>query len=188
MAQLDKATDYGSVDWGFESLRAHQYQYFRKVFIKNMLKNNNKDIDMMQEALKEAEIAYSHQEVPVGAVIVYQNKIISRAHNQKEKLQDPTAHAEILAIQIAAKHLESWHLEDIDLYVTLEPCPMCAYAMLQARISRLIFGTSDPKAGAAGSILNIVQDKRFNHRMEVVSGVLKKECSLFLQKFFQERR
>jgi len=153
-----------------------------------MLKNNNKDIDMMQEALKEAEIAYSHQEVPVGAVIVYKNKIIARAHNQKEELQDPTAHAEILAIQLAAKRSGSWHLEDIDLYVTLEPCPMCAYAMLQARINRLIFGTSDPKAGAAGSILNIVQDKRFNHQMEVVSGVLKKECSLILQKFFQERR
>ena len=93
MAQLDKATDYGSVDWGFESLRAHQYQYFRKVFIKNMPKNSYKDIDLMQEALKEAKIAYSRQEVPVGAVVVYQNKIISRAHNQKEELQDPTAHA-----------------------------------------------------------------------------------------------
>ena len=188
MAQLDKATDYGSVDWGFESLRARQYQYFRKVFIKNMPKNNDKDIDLMQEALKEAEIAYSHQEVPVGAVAVYQNKIIGRAHNQKEELHDPTAHAEILAIQQAAKYLGSWHLEDIDLYVTLEPCPMCAYAMLQSRINRLIFGTPDPKAGAAGSIINIVQDKRFNHQMEVVSGVLKKECSLILQKFFQERR
>ncbi len=188
MAQLDKATDYGSVDWGFESLRARQYQYFRKVFIKNMPKNNDKDIDLMQEALKEAEIAYSHQEVPVGAVAVYQNKIIGRAHNQKEELHDPTAHAEILAIQQAAKYLGSWHLEDIDLYVTLEPCPMCAYAMLQSRINRLIFGTPDPKAGAVGSIINIVQDKRFNHQIEVVSGVLKKECNLILQKFFQERR
>ena len=153
-----------------------------------MPKNDNKDIDLMQEALKEAKIAYSRQEVPVGAVIVYQNKIIARAHNQKKELQDPTAHAEILAIQQAAKHLGSWHLEDIDLYVTLEPCPMCAYAMLQARIKRLIFGTSDPKAGAASSVINIVQDKRFNHQIEVVSGALKKECSLILQKFFQERR
>ncbi|GAG35952.1 unnamed protein product, partial [marine sediment metagenome] len=177
-----------SVDWGFESLRARQYQYFRKVFIKNMPKYNDKDIDLMQEALKEAEIAYSHQEVPVGAVAVYQNKIIGRAHNQKEELHDPTAHAEILAIQQAAKYLGSWHLEDIDLYVTLEPCPMCAYAMLQSRINRLIFGTPDPKAGAVGSIINIVQDKRFNHQIEVVSGVLKKECNLILQKFFQERR
>jgi len=153
-----------------------------------MPKNNDKDIDLMQEALKEAEIAYSHQEVPVGAVAVYQNKIIGRAHNQKEELHDPTAHAEILAIQQAAKYLGSWHLEDIDLYVTLEPCPMCAYAMLQSRINRLIFGTPDPKAGAVGSIINIVQDKRFNHQIEVVSGVLKKECNLILQKFFQERR
>lgn len=153
-----------------------------------MTKNNDRDIDLMQEALKEAKKAYFRQEVPVGAIVVYQNKIIGRAHNQKEELQDPTAHAEILAIQQAAKYLGSWYLEDIDLYVTLEPCPMCAYAMLQARINRLIFGTSDPKAGAAGSILNIVQDKRFNHQMEVLSGVLKKECSLILQKFFQERR
>ena len=153
-----------------------------------MPKNNDKDISLMKEALKEAEIAYSRQEVPVGAVVLYQNKIIARSHNQKEELQDPTAHAEILAIQQAAKYLASWHLEDIDLYVTLEPCPMCAYAMLQARISKLIFGAPDPKAGAVGSIINIVQDKRFNHQMEVVSGVLKKECSLILQKFFQERR
>ncbi|GAH21110.1 unnamed protein product, partial [marine sediment metagenome] len=99
-----------------------------------MLKKNNKDIDLMQEALKEAEIAYSRQEVPVGAVVVYQNKIIARAHNQKEELRDPTAHAEILAIRQTAKYLGRWHLEDIHLYVTLEPCPMCAYAMLQSRI------------------------------------------------------
>jgi tRNA(adenine34) deaminase len=153
-----------------------------------MLKNDNKDIELMQEALREAEIAYSHQEVPIGAVVVYQNKIIARAHNRKEELQNPTAHAEILALQEAARYLGSWHLEDIDLYVTLEPCPMCAYAMLQARIKRLIFGTPDPKAGAAGSIINIIQDKRFNHQIEVVSGVLEKECSLILQRFFQERR
>lgn len=153
-----------------------------------MLKNDDKDIELMQEALREAEIAYSHQEVPIGAVVVYQNKIIARAHNRKEELQDPTAHAEILALQEAARYLGSWHLEDLGLYVTLEPCPMCAYAMLQARIKRLIFGTPDPKAGAAGSIINIIQDKRFNHQIEVVSGVLEKECSLILQKFFQERR
>jgi len=153
-----------------------------------MPKNNNKDIDLMQEALKEAEIAYSHQEVPVGAVIVYQNKIIARAHNQKEELQDPTAHAEILAIRKAVKYLGSWHLEDFTLYVTLEPCPMCAYAMLQARIKRLVFGTNDPKAGAAGSIINILQDKRFNHQLEVKKGILEEECRLILQKFFQGRR
>ena len=153
-----------------------------------MLKNDDKDIELMQEALREAEIAYSHQEVPIGAVVVYQNKIIARAHNRKEELQDPTAHAEILALQEAARYLGSWHLEDIDLYVTLEPCPMCAYAMLQARIKRLIFGTPDPKAGAAGSIINIIQDKRFNHQIEVTDGFLEEECRLILQRFFQERR
>ena len=150
--------------------------------------DNNKDINLMQEALKEAEIAYSHQEVPVGAVIVYQNKIIARAHNRKEELQDPTAHAEMLAIHQAVKHLGSWHLEDTTLYVTLEPCPMCVYAMLQARIKRLVFGTADPKAGAAGSVINMVQDRRFNHQLEVTGGILEEECSLILQKFFQERR
>jgi tRNA(adenine34) deaminase len=153
-----------------------------------MFKNNDQDIKIMQEALREAEIAFSHQEIPVGAVMVYQDKIIVRTHNRKEELQDPTAHAEILALQEAARYLGSWHLEDIDLYVTLEPCPMCSYAMLQARIKRLIFGTPDPKAGAAGSIINIVQDRRFNHQIEVVSGILEKECSLILQKFFQEKR
>jgi len=146
------------------------------------------DIKLMREALREAEIAYSHQEVPVGAVIFYQNRIIARAYNQKEGLQDPTAHAEILALQQAARYLGTWHLEDSILYVTLEPCPMCAYAMLQARIKRLIFGASDPKTGAAGSIINIVQDNRFDHQLEVVGGILEKECSLILRKFFQERR
>jgi tRNA(adenine34) deaminase len=153
-----------------------------------MLKNDDKDIELMQEALREAEIAYSHQEIPIGAVIVYQNKIIARAHNRKEELQDPTAHAEILALQQTARYLGSWHLEGIDLYVTLEPCPMCSYAMVQARIKRLIFGTPDPKAGAAGSIINIIQDKRFNHQIEVTNGVLEEECRLILQRFFQEKR
>jgi tRNA(adenine34) deaminase len=153
-----------------------------------MLKNDDKDIELMQEALREAEIAYSHQEVPIGAVVVYQNKIIVRTHNRKEELQDPTAHAEMLALQEAARYLGSWHLEAIDLYVTLEPCPMCSYAMLQARIKRLIFGTPDPKAGAAGSIINIIQDKRFNHQIEVTDGVLEEECRLILQRFFKERR
>lgn len=152
--------------------------------------DNIKDIDLilMKEALKEAKTAYFCQEVPVGAVIEYQGKIIARAYNRKEELQDPTAHAEILAIRQATKYLKSWHLEDTTLYVTLEPCPMCAYAILQSRIKRLIFGAHDPKAGAAGSIINILQDRRFNHQIEVVNGVLKEECSLILQKFFQERR
>ncbi len=161
--------------------------YSQENLRKKML-DSKKDIDLMQEAMKEAEIAYSHQEVPVGAVIEYQNKIIARAHNQKEELQDPTAHAEILAIHQAVKYLGSWHLENATIYVTLEPCPMCAYAMLQARIKRLVFGINDPKAGAAGSIINIVQDKRFNHQLEIKRGILEEGCRLILQKFFQERR
>ena len=142
----------------------------------------------MQEALKEAKVAYSHQEVPVGALIVYQNEIIARAYNQKEEFQDPTAHAEILVIQKAAQYFRNWHLEDTTLYVTLEPCPMCAYAILQARIKRLVFGAVDPKTGAVGSIINIVQDKRFNHQVEIENGILEEECRFILQKFFQERR
>ncbi len=150
--------------------------------------NKQRFMDLMQEALIEAKTAYSRGEVPVGAVVVYQNKIIARTYNRKEELQDPTAHAEILALQQASKYLGSWHLEEVDFYVTLEPCPMCAYALLQARVKRLIFGAPDPKAGAAGSVINIVQDKRFNHQLEVTSGILEKECRLILQKFFQGRR
>jgi len=146
------------------------------------------DIRLMKEALKEAEIAYFLQEIPVGAVIVYQNKIIAKAHNRKEELQDPTAHAEILVLQQAARYLGTWHLEDTTLYVTLEPCPMCAYAMIQARIKKLVFGATDPKAGAAGSVINILQNKRFNHQIEITSNILNKECGLILKKFFLERR
>ena len=146
------------------------------------------DIRLMKEALKEAEIAYFLQEIPVGAVIVYQNKIIAKAHNRKEELQDPTAHAEILVLQQAARYLGTWHLKDTTLYVTLEPCPMCAYAMIQARIKRLVFGATDPKVGAAGSVINILQNKRFNHQIEITSNILNKECGLILKKFFLERR
>ncbi len=152
------------------------------------MSNNNKSIELMREALKQAEIAYLQQEAPVGAIIVYQGKIIARAYNRKEELQDPTAHAEMLVLQKAAQYLGSWHLEEAELLVTLEPCPMCAYAMLQARIKRVIFGAYDPKTGAAGSVINLLQDKRFNHQVEVIGGILKEECGLLLQKFFQERR
>ena len=152
--------------------------------------NNKREIDLifMREALKVAQVAYFYQEVPVGALIVFKNEIIARAHNRKEELQDSTAHAEMLAIQKASQYFRSWHLENTTLYVTLEPCPMCAYAILQARIKRLVFGTVDPKAGAVGSIINIAQDKRFNHQVEVESGILEEECRIILQKFFQERR
>jgi len=146
------------------------------------------DVRFMEEALKEAKIAYSLQEIPVGAIVVYNKRIITRAHNRKEELQDPTAHAEILALQKAARYLGTWHLENATLYVTLEPCPMCAYAMVQARIKRLVFGASDPKTGAAGSVVNIIQNKKFNHQIEITKNILNKECSLILKKFFLEKR
>jgi len=146
------------------------------------------DVRLMEEALKEAKIAYSLQEIPVGAIVVYNKRIITRAHNRKEELQDPTAHAEILALQKAARYLGTWHLENATLYVTLEPCPMCAYAMVQARIKRLVFGASDPKTGAAGSVVNIIQNKKFNHQIEITKNILNKECSLILKKFFLEKR
>ena len=146
------------------------------------------DIRLMKEALKEAKIAYSLQEIPVGAIIVCNNRIIARAHNRKEELQDPTAHAEILALQKATRYLGTWHLENATLYVTLEPCPMCAYAMLQARMRRLVFGASDPKTGAAGSVINITQNKKFNHQIEITKNILNKECSQILKNFFLERR
>ena len=146
------------------------------------------DEKLMMEALKEAQIAYSLQEIPVGAIIVYQNKIIARAHNRKEELQDPTAHAEILALKKAAQILKTWYLKDTTLFVTLEPCPMCAYAMIQARIDRLVIGAADPKTGAAGSVINITQNKKFNHQLRVTKNILNKECSLILKKFFSERR
>jgi tRNA(adenine34) deaminase len=146
------------------------------------------DVRLMEEALKEAKIAYSLQEIPVGAIVVYNKRIITRAHNRKEELQDPTAHAEILALQKAARYLGTWHLENATLYVTLEPCPMCAYAMVLARIKRLVFGASDPKTGAAGSVVNIIQNKKFNHQIEITKNILNKECSLILKNFFLEKR
>jgi len=146
------------------------------------------DVRFMEEALKEAKIAYSLQEIPVGAIVVYNKRIITRAHNRKEELQDPTAHAEILALQKAARYLGTWHLENATLYVTLEPCPMCAYAMVLARIKRLVFGASDPKTGAAGSVVNIIQNKKFNHQIEITKNILNKECSLILKNFFLEKR
>ena len=142
----------------------------------------------MQWALKEAEKALSQEEVPVGAVVVYEDRIIGRGYNQTEALQDPTAHAEMIAISAAANTLHSWRLENCSLYVTLEPCSMCAGAIVLARIERLIFGTKDPKAGGCGSLRNIVQDHRLNHRVEVSSGVLERETSDLLRLFFQNLR
>ena len=134
----------------------------------------------MESALREAELAYKRKEVPVGAVVVHKGRIIGRGYNQIEMLRDPTAHAEMIAITAG-----TMRLEDCTLYVTLEPCPMCAGAIVLARIPRLVYGASDPKAGACGTIYNIVQDERLNHRVELARGVLEERCSSILKDFFE---
>jgi len=142
----------------------------------------------MQEALKEAEKAFGEDEVPVGAVIVYENKIIARGHNQVERLKDPTAHAEIIAITSAANYLGIKWLNEASLYVTIEPCSMCAGASVLARIKNLYFGASDPKTGACGSVINIVNNKKLNHRIKITKGIFAAECSSLLKEFFKKKR
>jgi len=142
----------------------------------------------MTLALAEARRAFEENEVPVGAIIVHKSKIIAQAHNQREQLRDPTAHAEMIAITQAAQSMASWRLEECTLYVTLEPCPMCAGAMLQARIPKLVFGASDPKAGAVHSLFRLLEDERLNHQVEVVPSVLAEPCGLILSEFFQRQR
>ena len=142
----------------------------------------------MREALKEAQKAFEEDEVPVGAVIVSDGKIIARGHNQVEGLRDPTAHAEIIAITSAANYLRTKWLNDSSLYVTIEPCSMCAGALVLARVKSLYFGASDPKTGACGSIANIANHKKLNHRIKVARGVLKEECSSLLKDFFNRKR
>ena len=148
----------------------------------------NQDEKWMRHALIEAQLALKKGEVPVGAVVMYEDKIIGRGHNQVEGLNDPTAHAEIIAIGAASNYLNSWRLSGASLYVTLEPCAMCAGALVLSRIDRLIFGPKDPKAGACGSLYNIVQDTRLNHQLEIVPYILEKECSRILQAFFEKVR
>ena len=142
----------------------------------------------MLQALAEAETAYREGEVPVGAVVVSEGRLIGRGHNQMEGLQDPTAHAEILAIGAAATHLRSRRLTGASLYVTIEPCPMCAGALVLARIKRLVYGARDPKAGACGSLFNIVQDRRLNHSLELTDGILADQASELLKSFFRQLR
>jgi tRNA(adenine34) deaminase len=149
---------------------------------------NKSDKELMQIAIKEARIAEQNGDVPIGAVVVYRNQIIGRAYNQREQLQDPTAHAEIIALTQAAAFLESWRLHGCTMYVTLEPCPMCAGALVLARIDRLVYGCDDPKTGAIKSLYNIATDQRLNHIIDVTSGVLAEECSSLLQQFFSRRR
>ena len=148
----------------------------------------------MRQALREAEAAMAEDEVPIGAVIVYNDptsnsaRVIAAAHNQREQLRDPTAHAEMIAITQAAQALSNWRLEHCTLYVTLEPCPMCAGAIVLARMPCVVYGAADPKAGAANTLFQLLDDPRLNHRAEVVPGVLAEPCGQILSKFFAEKR
>jgi tRNA(adenine34) deaminase len=142
----------------------------------------------MREALKEAEKAFMEDEVPVGSVIVYKRRVIARAHNQVERLNDPTAHAEMLSLTSATNYLGTKWLNEASLYVTIEPCSMCAGALVLARIRRLYFGAKDPKAGACGSVLDIANHKKLNHRIRVEGGILEKECGSLLSEFFKKKR
>lgn len=142
----------------------------------------------MKEAIAEAKKAERLGEVPIGAVIVRDGSIIGRGHNLRETEHNPIAHAEIIAIQQASKQLDAWRLLDCTLYVTLEPCPMCAGAIVQSRIKRVVYGTDDPKAGCAGTLMNLLQEPRFNHETELRAFVMKEECSSLLTTFFRELR
>jgi tRNA(adenine34) deaminase len=144
--------------------------------------------DFMRLALAEATIADGEGEIPVGAVAVKDGQVVGVGHNRREGARDPTAHAELLAIQAAAKSLGAWRLSGVTVFVTLEPCAMCAGALVLARVDRLVFGTRDKKAGAVGSLMNLAQDARLNHRVEVVEGVLAEECSALLTTFFRRLR
>jgi tRNA(adenine34) deaminase len=146
------------------------------------------DEHFMRLALREAERALGHEDVPVGAVVVVDGEVVGAGHNERELRQDPTAHAELLALREAARHLGTWRILDSALFVTLEPCAMCAGAIVLARVGRVVYGTADPKAGAAGSVIDILGERRFNHRPEVSGGLLREECAALLVDFFASRR
>ncbi|MBT9537510.1 MAG: tRNA adenosine(34) deaminase TadA [Nitrospirae bacterium] len=153
-----------------------------------MVSNTEKDIYFMRLALEEASLAFSEGEVPVGAVLVIEDVVISRTHNTRESSKDPTAHAELIAVRSGAEKGSSWRLSEATLYVTKEPCIMCAGAMVNARLGRLVYGCKDEKGGAVDSLYKLLSDRRLNHQVEVVSGILKDECAEMLIKFFKERR
>jgi tRNA(adenine34) deaminase len=155
-----------------------------------MIEPTRQQIDerYMRMAIDAALVAEENGDVPIGTVIVYENRVIGRAYNQREQLKDPTAHAEIIALTQAAAFVQSWRLHGCTIYVTLEPCPMCAGALVLARLDRLVYGCPDPKTGACGSLYDIVRDGRLNHRLEVTAGVLADDCTRLLQDFFKQRR
>jgi len=146
------------------------------------------DATWMAEALAEARKAAAEGEVPIGAVVVHDSRIVGRGRNARETRRDPTAHAEMLALQEAARALGRWRLTGATVYATLEPCPMCAGALVNARVDRLVYAVPDPKAGAAGTLFDVVRDQRLNHRLEVTAGVLGRECGELLTEFFRARR
>lgn len=146
------------------------------------------DEKYMKEAIRQAKKAYAIEDVPIGCVIVYEDKIIARGYNKRNKNKTALAHAELEAIKKASKVLGDWRLEECTMYVTLEPCQMCAGAIVQARIPRVVVGCMNPKAGCAGSILNLLEEPRFNHQVELTTGVLHEECSQLMQTFFKELR
>jgi len=149
---------------------------------------NPKDIFFMKLALEEARLAFSEGEVPVGAILVKDDNVIAHAHNYREASKDPTGHAELSVLRSGTNESESWRFTDATLYVTKEPCIMCAGAMINARLGRLVYGCKDAKGGAVDSLYRLLSDKRLNHRVEVVSGILEDECAEILQQFFQSRR
>jgi tRNA(adenine34) deaminase len=142
----------------------------------------------MRLALREAEQSLKHADVPIGAVVLREGEVLAAAHNERQLRQDPTAHAEVIALREASRRLGSWRLLDAVLYVTLEPCAMCAGAAVLARVARVVYGASDPKAGAAGSVLDVLAEPRLNHRPEVAGGLLAQECAALLSEFFAARR
>jgi tRNA(adenine34) deaminase len=147
-----------------------------------------RDEYFMRLALREAERALEHDDVPIGAVVVHEGEVIGAGRNERELRQDPTAHAEMIALREASRALMSWRLTDAVLYITLEPCAMCAGAIVLARVSRVVFGATDPKAGAAGSVLDVLGEPRLNHRPDVAGGLLADEAAALLQDFFGDRR
>lgn len=153
-----------------------------------MTSTEERDTHFMRKALAEAKKAGDIGDVPIGAVIVREKEVIGYGHNLREKDNDPTAHAEVIALRQAAARLNSWRLTNCTLYVTIEPCPMCAGALIMARIDRLVYGAPDPKAGAVDSLFDLVRDPRLNHRLEVTAGVLREECASLMQAFFRRLR
>ena len=146
------------------------------------------DVEFMRLALAEAYLALAHDDVPIGAVAVVDGGVVGTAHNERELRSDPTAHAEMLALQAAARHLGRWRLQDVTIYSTVEPCPMCAGALVAARVLRVVYGAPDEKAGAAYSLYNILQDPRLNHECRLTTGVLAEDCAAVIQEFFRARR